>query len=180
MTPIEPSDRARFEALFRAHYRDVHRFALRRTDPATAEDVTNETFAACWRTLEKVPAEPLPWLFAVARNGIANHRRAAARSAEKTRRVGVEAPATGRDPAERFAARDVILRAFGTLSERDREALRLTAWDGLSMVDAARAAGVSRAGFAMRLHRARRRLAARLDELEDGSATEPLPLESAL
>jgi DNA-directed RNA polymerase specialized sigma24 family protein len=36
----------RFEAIFAAHYRDVHRFALRRTDAEEAEEVANETSSA--------------------------------------------------------------------------------------------------------------------------------------
>jgi RNA polymerase sigma-70 factor (ECF subfamily) len=50
------------------------------------------------------------------------------------------------------------------LGENDRDALRLVAWERLSLTDAARAAGVSRAAFAMRVHRARRRLAVQLRE----------------
>jgi RNA polymerase sigma factor (sigma-70 family) len=153
MTPA-----ARFEALFREHYRAVHRYALRRTDPATAEEIASETFTVCWRKLEAVPDPPLPWLYAVARKCLANRRRADAR------RAGPDAaPAPGRDPADQLAERDEILRAFVALGERDREALSLVAWEGLSLADAARAAGTSKAAFAMRLHRARRRLAAKLD-----------------
>ncbi len=152
---------ARFEAIFAAHYRDIHRFALRRTDPAEAEEVANEAFAICWAKLAAVPDPPLPWLYAVARKCLANRRRAAARRAGLGARLGADAG--GRDPAEQFAERDAILRAFVRLSERDREALRLVAWDGLPLADAARVAGVSKAAFTMRVHRARRRLAAELD-----------------
>ena len=70
----------------------------------------------------------------------------------------------GRDPADRLAERDAVLQAFATLSERDREALRLTAWERLSLADGARAAGVTRTAFAVRVSRARRRLAAALRE----------------
>ena len=49
---------ARFEAIFTAHYRDIHRFALRRTDPAEAEEVANEAFAICWAKLAAVPDPP--------------------------------------------------------------------------------------------------------------------------
>ena len=87
-----------------------------------------------------------------------------ARAARERSRGSAAAPA--RDPAERFAERDIALRAFSALGERDREALRLVAWEGLALAGAARAAGVSRAAFAMRLHRARRRLAAHLRELD--------------
>jgi len=117
---MEP--RERFEAIFAAHYRDVHRYALRRIDPAVAEEIANEVLLICWRRLEQVPDPPLPWLYATAGNVLANHRRAAA--------------------------------------------LRLVAWEGLTLTSAARAAGVSRPAFAMRVHRARRRLAAHLRELD--------------
>ena len=53
--------------------------------------------------------------------------------------------------------------ALGRLSENDREALMLVAWHGLSTARAARAAGCTRTAFGVRLHRARRRLAAQLD-----------------
>jgi RNA polymerase sigma-70 factor (ECF subfamily) len=161
---MEP--RQRFEAIFAAHYRDVHRYALRRADPAVAEEVANEAFEICWRRLEHVPDPPLPWLYATAGKVLANHRRAAARHARRATAAAAEPAVTSRDPAERFAERDAVLRAFSALGERDREALRLVAWEGLSLPDAARAAGVSRAAFAMRRHRARRRLAAHLRELD--------------
>jgi RNA polymerase sigma factor (sigma-70 family) len=164
--------RARFEALFEAHYLDVQRFLLRRTDLTAAEELTNEVFLICWRRLEQVPEHALPWLYVTARKCLANHRRAAARHARRERAAAHEFKDTiGRDPAERFAERDAVLRAFATLDERDREALRLVAWEGLSVADAARAVGTSRAAFGMRLHRARRRVAALL------TAPEPSAVE---
>ena len=153
----------RFEALFLAHYRDVHRFALRRTDPAQAEELVNETFLICWRKLDAVPDPALPWLYAVAGKCLANRRRADTRRDRTAARLREQPPRASRDPAERLAERDAALRAFVALGERDREALRLVAWEGLSLADAARAAGVSRPAFAARLHRARRRLAAQLE-----------------
>jgi RNA polymerase sigma-70 factor (ECF subfamily) len=72
------------------------------------------------------------------------------------------------------------MRAFVRLAERDREALRLVAWDGLSLADAARVAGTTRVAFATRVHRARRRLAAALDEQSDRGHPSPQPrLESS-
>jgi RNA polymerase sigma-70 factor (ECF subfamily) len=175
MSPSSPSGRERFEALFAAHYRDVHRFALRRTAPAAAEEVANETFLICWRRIGSVPDPALPWLYATAGKCLANQRRAEARHARRERAAADDerSAASGRDPAERFAERDAVLRAFSALGERDREALRLVAWEGLSVADAARAAGLTRAGFAMRLHRARRRLAARLKAADRGFLINP-------
>jgi RNA polymerase sigma factor (sigma-70 family) len=173
---MEP--RQRFEALFATHYRDVLRYALRRTDAAHAEEVVNETFLVAWRRLDRVPEPALPWLYAAAGHVLANQRRSVARSARREQ-AAAEPASSGRDPAERFAERDAALRAFTTLGERDREALRLVAWERLSLADAARAAGVSRAAFAMRVHRARRRLAAALHDEDAAIAPEPRDLAPA-
>lgn len=149
----------RFESLYRAHYAAVLRFARRRTDAATAEDVVADTFAIAWRKLERVPDRPLPWLYAVASRELANRRRAAQRDLLKAHRAGSD---TARDPAEALGERDAILRAFNALSENDREALRLVAWEELRLADAARVAGTTRLAFAMRVSRARRRLGSAL------------------
>jgi RNA polymerase sigma-70 factor (ECF subfamily) len=163
MAAKDPGRRARFEAVFDAHYRDVHRYALRRTDPALAEEVANEAFLVAWRRFDSLPREnPLPWLYATAGNILANQRRAEARHARRNEAAAKEPSAPGRDPADRLAERDAVLQAFAALSERDREALRLTAWERLSLADGARAAGITRTAFAVRVSRARRRLAAAL------------------
>ena len=56
------------------------------------------------------------------------------------------------------------LTALAGLKDDDREALLLTAWDGLSADQAAAVLGCSKAAFQVRLHRARRRLDLRLAE----------------
>jgi len=177
---VSPTRQARFEALFNEHYAAVHRYALRRAEAPLAEEVVNEAFLVAWRRLDEVPEEPLPWLYGTAKHVLANRRRDAARHA---RRIGAAAAESGAlnaasDPAERLAERDAALRAFTGLSEPDREALRLVAWERLSLAEAARAAGVSRPAFAMRVHRARRRLAARLRD-QDAALDLDFPLEPA-
>ena len=114
MAANDPGRRARFEALFAAHYRDVHRYALRRTEPALAEEVANEAFLVAWRRLEKVPREhPLPWLYAAAAHVLANQRRTETRHARRSRGRGGGAPAgrprPGR-PARRARRRPAGLR----------------------------------------------------------------------
>ena len=149
MAASETSRRERFEALFAAHYRDVYRYALRRTKPALAEEVANEAFLVAWRRLDRVPEHALPWLYAAAGNVLANQRRAEARHARRRQAVAAAPSEPGRDPAERVAERDAALRAFTALGERDREALRLIAWERLTLADAARVAGVTRPAFAL-------------------------------
>jgi RNA polymerase sigma-70 factor (ECF subfamily) len=166
----------RFEALYRVNYAAMVRFVRRRTDAASAEEVIAETFAVAWRRLDHVPADPLPWLYVVARNLIHAERRAAANGREKAASAALVASLRGRDPAETLAERDRVLRAFTTLSEADREALRLVAWEGLDHRTAARVAGTSRAAFTMRVSRARRRLATALAELDEpGVAGHSMP-----
>ena len=176
---VSLSDQARFEALYRASYGAVLRFAARRTDRATAEEVAAETFAVAWRRLDRVPdPDPLPWLYVVARNELANRRRAAASDREKAASAGALLEQRGRDPADALAERDSVLRAFARLSEPDRQALRLVAWENLSLIAAARVAGTTRLAFAMRVSRARRRLAAALADADRDPALSPRPSET--
>jgi RNA polymerase sigma-70 factor (ECF subfamily) len=152
------------EAIFRAHHAAVLGYALRRTDPATAEEAVADTFLACWRRLDHVPADALPWLFAAARRCLANRRRTASRAQALERRMAARAaPGQARDPGDVVGAQEEIRLALQTLSEDDRELLRLVAWEGLDGDRAAQALGCSRTAFDVRLHRARKRLAARLD-----------------
>jgi RNA polymerase sigma-70 factor (ECF subfamily) len=60
-----------------------------------------------------------------------------------------------------------VLEGLAALSEPDREALILVAWDGLDNHEAATVAGCSAATFAVRVHRARRRLQRKLRQSHD-------------
>ena len=158
---------AHFEAVFRAHHRAVLGYALRRCDPDTAQDVVADTFLVCWRRIDEVPSDVRPWLFGVARKAIANRRRGVRRTRSLNERAaGATAGVHGRDPGELLSERQGIRAAFAQLSERDRELLSLVAWERLDYAAAARALGCTRATFTVRLHRARRRLAARLEETD--------------
>jgi RNA polymerase sigma-70 factor, ECF subfamily len=168
------SDRAAFEDLFRTHVGAVHAYALRRSDPATADDVVADTFLVCWRRFDRVPAEPLPWLYAVARRCLANRLRAGRR--ERARIVPAAASPTDptADAFEQHARARDVLAALALLPPKEREALQLCAWEGLSPADAARVAGCTASAFRARLHRGRRRLAAALDANPDAVCEEAL------
>lgn len=171
---------ARFEAVYRAHYEALRRYSLRRAEsPEAAEEVVADTFLVCWRRLDDVPPDPLPWLYGVARRTLANQRRAATRAAATSERARRErsTSATGRDPADVLAGGESVLHALRGLSAKEREAIMLVAWEGLDGAAAARAAGCSRLAFGTRLYRARRRIAALLTEDEPCSAA-PRPMET--
>ena len=169
---MDPTRDERFEVLFRENYLPVRRYALRRTSREATNDVVADTFLVAWRRLDDVPSDALPWLIAVARRVLANQRRSAVRGAALEQRVATaEGHERASDPAESVAEAELLRLALARLSDREREALMLVAWDGLSGARAARAAGCTRSAFAVRLHRARARLASELASLDTVAPT---------
>ena len=154
------SDALRFTALWESYAGRVLAYARRHTDADLAQEVVSETFLVAWRRLADVPGDPLPWLLVVARNTVKNQRRSGYRQAvmhsEITRLREVATPAPGAD--EVVTERADVLAALAALTSKEREALLLVAWDGLSPADAARVVHCSIPTFQVRLYRARRRL----------------------
>lgn len=168
--------RLRFDALWSAHADAVFGYARRRADEQGARDALSDTFTVAWRRLDEVPVEPLPWLLGVCRKVLANQRRGEGRRRELLARLAGLAPVAQPDTAERSADSAEVREAFLGLARRDREALALVAWDGLTPAEAAVVCGCSTGTFTTRLHRARRRLAERMTGHEgpvpDAHATE--------
>lgn len=157
------NDERRYE-VFYEHYRPfVASFVTRRVDQNVVEDLVAEVFAVAWRRREQVPEDALPWLYRTARNVIGTRYRSQARSANlsaKVRQIPIE---PCEDPAEAAAQRDAAVHALSALDDDDRELLLLIAWDGLTTAEVAVVIDVSVGAAAVRIHRARRRLAQRLD-----------------
>jgi len=122
-----------------------------------AQDAVSETFLIAWRRFESLPAAPLPWLYGTARRVIANQRRAAEHQRSVAVRLATEPAAAVHDAAEALDTASACRSALAKLGERDQETLMLVAWEELEPDAAARASGCTRAAFAVRLHRARRR-----------------------
>ncbi|MEV0668501.1 RNA polymerase sigma factor [Actinomadura luteofluorescens] len=166
-------DQTRFTALFQHHYPDVLRYAARRIDPDQARDVAAETLLIAWRRMDDVPGkaeEVLPWLYSVARNTLANQQRADRRRLRLGTKLDRTAPkAAGSDHAGAVVESLALREALASLSPKDQEALRLVGWEELDMASAATVVGCSPGTFAVRLHRARRRLDRALTE-HDGRA----------
>src|SRR3954447_22608563 len=144
----------RFEQIYTANREAVRAYVRRRAPDAVVDDVVSETFLVCLRRIDQVPEEALPWLYAVAWKTLANERRKRARIANsQVSPVGAPGP----------VGDGVLATAFNALNERDREVLRLVAWEGLSLPDAATALGCSGVACRVRYHRAKTRLASRLE-----------------
>jgi RNA polymerase sigma-70 factor, ECF subfamily len=173
---VEPGER--LTALWRQHHAAVLRYASRRADPEAAQDVVSETFMVAWRRLPEVPDDPeqaLPWLYAVARRVLANSARSRRRIQRLSAQLGHAGFGTDGVPdlAEGVTERAQVRQALSRLAEHDQEALLLVGWEDLDLAGAAVAMGCSRAAMAVRVHRARRRLASALRACEDGEPEIP-------
>ena len=179
-------DRERFEDVYEKHFERVASYLLARADHDVAADALSRTFEIAWRRIADVPGEPLPWLLGVARKVLADLRRGQGRQEALVERIGASIVDSVPDHLDSLVERRHTLAALARLSDTQREALLLVAWDGLSQREAAAALGCSRGAVALRLHRARASLRKALLELaqEDPSPTEspellPCPASTA-
>ena len=155
-----------FRDLYETAYPRVLGYALRRTlTPEDAADVVAETFLTAWRRFDELPSGEgiLPWLYGVAHRQLANQRRGELRKTALSERLAreLEALAPGsRDPLPSDLAG--FASAWRRLRPQDRELLGLVVWEDLSHDQLARLMSWPRELVRLRVHRARRRLAAEL------------------
>jgi RNA polymerase sigma-70 factor (ECF subfamily) len=154
-----------FEGVFDEHGSSVFAYLLRRTNREDAEDLLSETFLTFWRKYggHQMPAEPLPFLLAIARRLLANQRRAEARRSALKDRIAREPAPELADLPDQLAGTGV-LEALAQLSEPDREVLLLDAWEQLSGPEAARVLGCREGTYRQRLRRARERMASLMEQ----------------
>lgn len=157
----------RLESLVTSYATPVQRYLYRRlqgtADPTTqSEDLASEVFIVAWRRLSDIPSDAeLPWLYAVARRVLANHRRR--RTEVPVDDLGSLEEIDDADPADLVTRDAALAAAWRSLSPRDREVLRLSAWEGLSGDGLAAALSISPGGAGAALSRARTRLAEQID-----------------
>ena len=154
------ADREWFRYLFHENYRPLLAYARRRVEAVTADDVVAETFLVAWRRRDAVPSgHERPWLYGIARNVIRNSTRSARRQQafHQTLR-GLPQPKPSDSEAVDEQA-EVMRSALCELSEDDREILMLVTWEELSYTDVGRVLDISANAVAIRVHRARKRLA---------------------
>ncbi|WP_405064618.1 sigma-70 family RNA polymerase sigma factor [Kribbella sp. NBC_01505] len=166
---------ARFEVLVRAVGAPLHRYLVRRAEPAAADDVLAETMLVLWRRLDDVPnlsdraeVDPdqvLPWCYGVARGCLANARRADRRRLRLVDKLA----RTASPPGERTEHAD-LYDALRTLGEVDREVVMLWAWEGLAPQEIAEVTTLTANAVSIRLHRAKKKLAAELERKNGATA----------
>ncbi|HEX3225010.1 MAG TPA: sigma-70 family RNA polymerase sigma factor [Gaiellaceae bacterium] len=143
----------RFDEIYAEHVDAVRVYVRRRAPESLVDDVVADVFVVALRRIDDVPRNALPWLYAVARKTLANERRKQSRTIPLTPEVSYEPEPVGDSQ---------LAAAFAALSDADREILRLVAWEGLSLREAARVLECSPVACRVRYHRAKSRLASRL------------------
>lgn len=150
----QPERHHAFEQLFATHATAVHRYVYRRTTPSDIEDVVADVFVIAWRKFEQIPEGfELPWLYRTAWNVLANRRHKFVELPFEQMPDGPD----GGDIAENVIEDLTLRQAWNALSARDREVLRLVAWEGLDGKGLADALGISVSGAGVALSRARER-----------------------
>jgi RNA polymerase sigma factor (sigma-70 family) len=167
--PNEADPQERFRKLFLLQYRNVLAYALRRTSNlADAQDVLADTFTVAWRRITDAPEGDAAraWLYGIAYRTVANHRRSARRLQALRERLHSQ-PQIVPEPNDLVSQHEnlsAVLAALGRLPAAEQEVLRLAAWENLSHQEIGAVLGCSENAAAVRLHRARRRLAQQMKE----------------
>jgi RNA polymerase sigma-70 factor (ECF subfamily) len=136
-------DHAAFAALYERHSRRVFGLALRRlNDRGRAEDATQDTFAAIWRSAGSYRRERgsgTSWLYTVARNAVIDQARSRAVAVAATAapfEVEDEGPGPAR-LAEGAWVKQRVHHAVGRLPEKEATLIELAYWHGLSQSEIA-------------------------------------------
>ncbi|WP_422927801.1 RNA polymerase sigma factor [Singulisphaera sp. PoT] len=164
-------DRASREAFVRSSYAELYRWFLRLSGtPDRAADLTQETFAAFWRSSGPGQANvsSRTWLFAVGRN--------LWRKQIRDRKVAEVLPEELPEPRECSPERlaqdrefvEAVERAVGGLSADLREAFSLRFWNEFSYEEIGTIQGISEGAARWRYFAARRRLHQALADWDPG------------
>ena len=179
LLPVAPSGfitRVDLDDVVRVLAPRLFAYALARTGcRGTAEDVAQDALTALVRRWRHVgpPESPDAFVFAIARRraGRIVVRRALMAPLDALRNLAHDAP-SAEQACEHRSELAVVRSALRLLSRADREALLLRAAGELSIEEIATLMLTTPAAVKMRISRARRRLAALVQEQSDGRRTQ--------
>ena len=156
----------RFTDVHDRYFRDIYRYVAGRLDVQVAEDIAAETFCLAFGQRDRFDPQRgslRGWLFGIATNLVAQHRRKEARRYRALARTGAD-PAVGshedRVVTEVTAGRmrPQLAKALTALSPGERDVVLLVALAELTYDEVADALGISSGTVGSRLSRARKKL----------------------
>lgn len=156
-----------FRVVYEKHYAAILGYCLRRAHRDSAPDIASDVFVVAWRKRESMPEAEfvLPWLYAVAANTMANHRRTLRRRTSlmvRARRLTLGDEPSPEIQVIRRTEDVAVIDAVRRLRPNDQELILLSAWEGLSAPQIASRFQISLSAAEKRLSRAKRRLGAEL------------------
>ena len=172
---LKASDREAYAELFDAMYEPLFRYVRSITaSPEAARDVAQDTFIRLWEVRESLsPDQSLEaYLYRIARNRAYNHERNRRTRDEKETEVRDQTaaqpapPARPDDQAGADQLEDRLWQWIGELTGRQREALVLTRFDGLSHEEAADVMDISPRTVNNHIVRALKHLRGRIHDYE--------------
>lgn len=151
----------KFTSVYRSFLPQISSYLVRRCEASDVEELASRVFEIAWRKRTQAPEGfELAWLYRIAGFVVANHRRAIKSEKNFLERFR---PSDFAPSPEDIAVADLALaKAWKKLSGFEREAIALTAFEGLSNQDAARVLEISPNAFTQRLAKARKNLKANL------------------
>lgn len=162
MTPKSPAQKS--DLVWSEFSERIRSFVSRRLgQPADVEDTVQEIFVRIHSNLPslKETQRLQAWIFAIARNVIADRFRRASRSPRPLPEELDLETSSAREPTETALQEELsqcLQPMIAALPRLYREAIELTELDGLSQVAAAGHLGISVSGMKTRVQRARRKL----------------------
>ena len=167
-----PGRRQQFEDIADEVFQPLQRYLRRRADASDADDALSEVMLTIWRRLDESPAggAALPWAYGIARRTLANQRRGQARRLRLAQRMESEpGNRVFPDPADDGPDAE-LTTALDSLKDRDREILRLWAWEQLEAREIATVLELTVNAATLRLSRAKKRLSEELSRQDEDSA----------
>jgi RNA polymerase sigma-70 factor (ECF subfamily) len=177
LTDDEPSlirasqkgDHEAFETLIKRYQQMIHALTFRMTGGfGDSEDLAQETFIAAYQQLEKFRGESKfsSWLYQIAVNRCLNWQKQSRRRQELLHEWQ---PESSSEPQNDALGKN-IQEALMKLHPKQRAAIVLTTYDGLSHAEAAKALGCSETTVSWRIFAARGKLKRFLKDLKQETA----------
>ncbi len=160
-------DPERFTEVHDRYFRDIYRYVAGRLDVQVAEDIAAETFCLAFGRRDRFDPQRgsslRAWLFGIATNLVAQHRRKEARRYKALARAGADPVAGSHEDrvlteVTAGSMRPQLAKALTALSPGERDVVLLIALAELTYDEVADALGISQGTVGSRLSRARKKL----------------------